>query len=34
MGLTTTTAITLFMRAVIRERKIPFEISAEDESIK
>ena len=34
LGLTTTTAFTLFMKAVIIEKKIPFEISAEEESIK
>lgn len=29
-GLTTTSAFNLFMKAVIRERKIPFEISADE----
>ena len=29
-GLTTTAAFTLFMKSVIREKKIPFEISAEE----
>lgn len=29
-GLTTTTAFNLFMKAVIRERKIPFEISVDE----
>ena len=28
-GLSTTTAITLFMKAVIRERRIPFEIKTD-----
>lgn len=30
-GLSTTTAITLFMKAVIRERRIPFEIKTNTE---
>ncbi len=30
-GLSTTTAITLFMKAVIRERRIPFEIKTDTE---
>lgn len=30
-GLSTTTAITLFMKAVIRERRIPFEIKTDIE---
>ena len=29
-GLTTTSAINLFMKAVIRERRIPFEISVDE----
>lgn len=30
-GLSTTTAFNLFMKAVIRERKIPFEVAADSE---
>ena len=30
MGLSTTSAITLFMRASLRERKIPFEIAVDE----
>lgn len=33
-GLTTTAAFNLFMKAVIRERKIPFEISIDEEQEK
>jgi DNA-damage-inducible protein J len=29
-GMNTTTAFTIFAKAVVRERKIPFEIKAED----
>lgn len=34
LGLTTTTALTLFMKAVIREKKIPFEISTDENTVK
>jgi DNA-damage-inducible protein J len=30
MGLNMTTAVTMFMKAVVHQRKIPFEITAED----
>ena len=33
-GISTTTAINIFMRAVVRERRIPFEIRSETEAQK
>ncbi len=32
-GLSTTSAINIFMKAVVRERKIPFEIRADDSNV-